>query len=184
MLTDINLLPQQEKPSPALLYLMIALIIIGLLGTSAVFYYYYTLGNQKTHLSQELETTVKIREVKQVNFDQGASSVGAINELSTLNKSLKTLALPSVQILDSLAALLPANGFFRTYSLVGENKLELNMEFTSLKDAAGYLNLLVYLEWISKAEMKNITESEGKYHAQFTIMLNRAYFISEKEGQE
>ncbi|WP_025027416.1 hypothetical protein [Caldalkalibacillus mannanilyticus] len=188
MLTDINLLPQREKPSTAYMVILWLLIGIALFGSLYTGFQYYQLTKEKEMKKQQLELTIKLREAVQTKVDEGALSFGSAREYHELILGVEQLSLPSVTMIDELSAALPVKGFFKNYTFQDAGSIRLAVEFPTLEEAAGYLHQLIYMEWVEKAEMPTVIENcgceKGNYLAEYDLTLNKASFEARKGAEK
>ena len=184
MLVDINLLPQKERDRPAVLIAAVAILLLALL----VWAVFAMMASAETDEQQALEAQAQgvIAEQEQIRNELEARQ--GMNEEQQLQATVEwaeSYQFDTIPLLEELVSLLPARGFFQTFSYTGLDQAQLIVQFDSSREAAYYLAQLKSSELLASATLDNVateifdeaTEeevivdpSEPRYLATYTLL--------------
>ncbi|WP_271852423.1 fimbrial assembly protein [Planococcus maritimus] len=184
MLVDINLLPQKERDRPAVLIAAVAILLLALL----VWAVFAMMTSAETDEQQALEAQAQgvIAEQEQIRNELEARQ--GMNEEQQLQATVEwaeSYQFDTIPLLEELVSLLPARGFFQTFSYTGLDQAQLIVQFDSSREAAYYLAQLKSSDLLTSATLDNVateifdeaTEeevivdpSEPRYLATYTLL--------------
>ncbi len=184
MLVDINLLPQKERDRPAVLIAAVAILLLALL----VWAVFAMMASAETDEQQALEAQAQgvIAEQEQIRNELEARQ--GMNEEQQLQATVEwaeSYQFDTIPLLEELVSLLPARGFFQTFSYTGLDEAQLIVQFDSSREAAYYLAQLKSSDLLTSATLDNVateifdeaTEeevivdpSEPRYLATYTLL--------------
>lgn len=184
MLVDINLLPQKERDRPAVLIAAVAILLLAFL----VWAVFAMMASAETDEQQALEAQAQgvIAEQEQIRNELEARQ--GMNEEQQLQATVEwaeSYQFDTIPLLEELVSLLPARGFFQTFSYTGLDQAQLIVQFDSSREAAYYLAQLKSSDLLVSATLDNVateifdeaTEeevivdpSEPRYLATYTLL--------------
>ncbi|AQQ52893.1 PilN domain-containing protein [Planococcus lenghuensis] len=179
MLVDINLLPQKERNNPTVIIAVIALLFAALLLWIVFFFLTKSEENQQQLLlaeSQELAALqTELRD--EIAMRSGLSEEQELQATVTWAQSYQYDTVP---LLTELASLLPARGFFQTFTYTGPNTAKLDVQFDNAREAAFYLTHLKNSELLSDVSLLSVAtedlvteEAEEEVDEEDTMILPR-----------
>ncbi|AZN43337.1 PilN domain-containing protein [Paenibacillus albus] len=197
-LSDINLLPRQEKASNAFKAISLALVLFAIIGSVVLGSAYFVIDHKLTLVSQELESTTKLQEALDKKLAQGNASSSAVNGLQAAIIAVEKLPTPAVSIVNHLVALLPERGFIQSFNY-SNDMVQMTVQFDTLYETSAFLDSLNSSGWVESVVMPGVSTSDEsggaasaassgeakvpRHTASFEIKLNMGA-ITEKEGQE
>ncbi|KGP73925.1 hypothetical protein [Pontibacillus yanchengensis] len=139
-MVEINLLEEKEKRNivPYLLAILSLLLLIGVL--SQVYFKQQHLLEKKT-ISENKITNLKEQQQTLQQTNKNNIQV-AREELTKKASQLENQLFPSVDLLKRLITLLPKEGYFVTYSYIGDGTVNVKIQFESMQQIANYTNAL------------------------------------------
>ncbi|RLQ91987.1 fimbrial assembly protein [Planomicrobium sp. Y74] len=158
MLVDINLLPQKERDRPAFLIAALSILLLGLVIFAALFFMAKSENTEQAVLaaqSAELAT-------QQAEIRAQLEATAGLNEEQQLKATVdwaESYQYDTIPLLEELAALLPARGFFDQIAFAEPNTATLTVQFDATRDAAYYLAQLKGSELLDFASLDSV-ESE------------------------
>ncbi|MBM7363599.1 PilN domain-containing protein [Priestia taiwanensis] len=99
----------------------------------------------------------KIGEEKKLTENTDGNS---LQQLQTIVTEVEKRTIKSVNMMDRIVALLPAEGYFKSYTYA-EGKVTLQVVFKEYTEAAFYYKRLQDEEWIQSVKMPSVNEVEG-----------------------
>lgn len=187
MLTDINLLPQQERKSKALQITVIAFVVLSILGALYFSLEYRSLNNQMETTQTQLDLTVELRQVEQQKIDELISSTGA-QALENMVTWLEEIPISTVAVLGHLTELLPERGYFLNYAYDDQGQVNLSVLFHTAEEAATYLHHLQHSEWTTYTYLSEVAAVEvnnnTRYTGQYYITLDTTAIYEAGKGEE
>ncbi|KYG58083.1 fimbrial assembly protein [Planococcus maritimus] len=184
MLVDINLLPQKERDRPAVLIAAVAILLLALL----VWAVFAMMASAETDEQQALEAQAQgvIAEQEQIRNElEERQGMNEEQQLQATVEWAESYQFDTIPLLEELVSLLPARGFFQTFSYTGLDQAQLIVQFDSSREAAYYLAQLKSSELLASATLDNVateifdeaTEeevivdpSEPRYLATYTLL--------------
>ncbi|AIY05160.1 fimbrial assembly family protein [Planococcus sp. PAMC 21323] len=159
MLVDINLLPQKERDRPAFLIAAIAILLLAVI----IWAVFAIVAN-----ANEKEQALLAAQTMQVTSEQEAiraklEAAQGMNEEQQLKVTVdwaESYQFDTVPLLEELVSILPARGFFDTFSYVGLDEATLSVQFDSSRQAAYYLAQLKASELIKSATLVSVAQQE------------------------
>lgn len=156
MLVDINLLPQKERDRPAFLIAALSILLLGLLVWAALFF---------MAKAEAAEGAVLVSQSAELTFQQEAiraqlEATAGMNEEQQLKATVdwaESYQYDTIPLLEELAGLLPARGFFDQINFSEPNTATLIVQFDATRDAAYYLAQLKASELLDFASLDNVT---------------------------
>ena len=184
MLVDINLLPQKERDRPAVLIAAVAILLLALL----IWAVFAMMASAETDEQQALEAQAQgvIAEQEQIRNElEERQGMNEEQQLQATVEWAESYQFDTIPLLEELVSLLPARGFFQTFSYTGLDQAQLIVQFDSSREAAYYLAQLKSSELLASATLDNVateifdeaTEeevivdpSEPRYLATYTLL--------------
>lgn len=159
MLVDINLLPQKERDRPAFLIAAIAILVLAVVIWAVL----ALLAN-----SHDNKQAVLAAQSQQVATEQAAiraqlEAAQGMNEEQQLKATVdwaESYQFDTVPLLKELVAILPARGFFDSFSYTGLDQAVLGVQFDTTRQAAYYLAQLKASELIKSATLDSVAQNE------------------------
>ncbi|MFP3323725.1 fimbrial assembly protein [Planococcus sp. SIMBA_160] len=184
MLVDINLLPQKERDRPAVLIAAVAILLLAIL----IWAVFAMMASAEADEQQALQLQAQgvLAEQEQIRNELEARQ--GMNEEQQLQATVEwaeSYQFDTIPLLEELVSLLPARGFFQTFSYIGLDQAQLVVQFDSSREAAYYLAQLKSSELLASATLDNVeTEiideaaeedviidpSEPRYLATYTLL--------------
>lgn len=182
-MSNINLLPLQEKRSALLTIILCSVLIIGLIVLMVSFVYYQSLQKSLKAEQTTLQHKQELRELKHQKLEE-TPSVTAEQTLADLVDLAASTPVSAVHVLHHATSLLPERGFFTNYRYSDEGNIELTVQFDQLDEVASYLHALnqspkMNDTWLNNVNTTSISfnndngemETVYRYVAQLTIRL-------------
>lgn len=184
MLVDINLLPQKERDRPAVLIAAVAILLLAFL----IWAVFAMMASAETDEQQALEAQAQGVIAEQEQIRNELETRQGMNEEQQLQATVEwaeSYQFDTIPLLEELVSLLPARGFFQTFSYTGLDQAQLIVQFDSSREAAYYLAQLKSSELLASATLDNVateifdeaTEeevivdpSEPRYLATYTLL--------------
>lgn len=159
MLVDINLLPQKERDRPAFLIAAISILLVAVIILAVLA---FLAG------SHEREQAVLAAQSVQVASEQAAirtqlEAAQGMNEEQQLKATVdwaEGYQFDTVPLLQELVSILPARGFFESFSYTGLDQAILSVQFDTAREAAYYLAQLKASELIESATLDSVAQNE------------------------
>lgn len=159
MLVDINLLPQKERDRPAFLIaaisiLLLAVIIWGVLA--------FLAGSHEDEQAVLASQSVQVAAEQEAIRSQLEAAQG-MNEEQQLKATVdwaESYQFDTVPLLEELVSILPARGFFESFSYTGLDQAILSVQFDTAREAAYYLAQLKASELIETATLDSVAQNE------------------------
>ena len=159
MLVDINLLPQKERDRPAFLIaaisiLLLAVIIWGVLA--------FLAGSHEDEQAVLASQSVQVAAEQEVIRAQLEAAQG-MNEEQQLKATVdwaESYQFDTVPLLEELVSILPARGFFESFSYTGLDQAILSVQFDTAREAAYYLAQLKASELIEAATLDSVAQNK------------------------
>ncbi|WP_223638226.1 PilN domain-containing protein [Planococcus sp. 4-30] len=159
MLVDINLLPQKERDRPAFLIAAISILFAAVIVWVVLA---FLAG------SHEREQAVLAAQSLQVASEQAAirtqlEAAQGMNEEQQLKATVdwaESYQFDTVPLLQELVSILPARGFFESFSYTGLDQAILSVQFDTAREAAYYLAQLKASELIESATLDSVAQNE------------------------
>src|SRR5690606_28536304 len=159
MLVDINLLPQKERDRPAFLIaaisiLLLAVIIWGVLA--------FLAGSHEDEQAVLASQSVQVAAEQEAIRAQLEAAQG-MNEEQQLKATVdwaESYQFDTVPLLEELVSILPARGFFESFSYTGLDQAILSVQFDTAREAAYYLVQLKASELIETATLDSVAQNE------------------------
>ncbi|ANU12811.1 hypothetical protein B481_3150 [Planococcus halocryophilus Or1] len=159
MLVDINLLPQKERDRPAFLIAAISILLTAVIIWAVLA---FLAG------SHEKEQAVLAAQSVQVATEQEAirtrlEAAQGMNEEQQLKATVdwaEGYQFDTVPLLKELVSILPARGFFDSFSYTGLDQAILSVQFDTAREAAYYLAQLKTSELIESATLDSVAQNE------------------------
>ncbi len=159
MLVDINLLPQKERDRPAFLIaaisiLLLAVIIWGVLA--------FLAGSHEDEQAVLASQSVQVAAEQEAIRAQLEAAQG-MNEEQQLKATVdwaESYQFDTVPLLEELVSILPARGFFESFSYTGLDQAILSVQFDTAREAAYYLAQLKASELIETATLDSVAQNE------------------------
>lgn len=159
MLVDINLLPQKERDRPAFLIAALSILLLGLLVWAGLFF----MAKSETSEQAVLAAQSAELAVQQAELRAQLDATAGMNEEQQLQATVdwaESYQYDTIPLLEELAALLPARGFFDQIAFSEPNTATLVVQFDATRDAAYYLAQLKGSELLDFASLDNVSSEE------------------------
>ncbi|TAA69176.1 fimbrial assembly protein [Planococcus salinarum] len=156
MLVDINLLPQKERDRSAFLIAALSILLLGLVVFAVLFFMAKSENTEQAVLaaqSAELAT-------QQAEIRAQLEATTGMNEEQQLKATVdwaESYQYDTIPLLEELAALLPARGFFDQIAFSEPNTAALVVQFDATRDAAYYLAQLKGSDLLDFASLDNVS---------------------------
>jgi type IV pilus assembly protein PilN len=155
MLVDINLLPKKPPKNVALpLAISVLLLLFGAVGTFG----YLQVGENK---EQRLQTEEQLKKVKeqQAELQADATLIEQQQQYESLLQSVEwsqSRSIDVVFLLRHFIQLLPERGFFLNFQYTQSEKIGLQVQFDTSRQAAYYLKDLLDSPYVEKAKILSL----------------------------
>ncbi|MEZ0480592.1 fimbrial assembly protein [Planococcus sp. SSTMD024] len=184
MLVDINLLPQKERDRPAVLIAAVAILLVALI----IWAVFAMMARAEANEQQALQAQAQGVMAEQAQLRNELEARQGMNEEQQLQATVEwaeSYQFDTIPLLEELVSLLPARGFFQTFSYTGLDQAQLVVQFDSSREAAYYLAQLKSSELLTSATLDTVaTEifdeaeeedlivdpSEPRYLATYTLL--------------
>ncbi|MGM0897194.1 MAG: PilN domain-containing protein [Bacillota bacterium] len=166
MLVDINLLPQKERDRPAVLIAAVAILLLAII----IWGVFAMMARAEANEEQALQAQAQGVMAEQAQIRNELEARQGMNEEQQLQATVEwaeNYQFDTIPLLEELVSLLPARGFFQTFSYTGLDQAQLVVQFDSSREAAYYLAQLKASELLSSATLDNVAteileeEAEG-----------------------
>lgn len=167
MLVDINLLPQKERDRPAVLIAAVAILLLAII----IWAVFAMMSRAEANEQQALQVQAQGVMAEQAQIRSELEARQGMNEEQQLQATVEwaeSYQFDTIPLLEELVSLLPARGFFQTFSYTGLDQAQLIVQFDSSREAAYYLAQLKASELLSSATLDNVAteileeEAEGE----------------------
>lgn len=167
MLVDINLLPQKERDRPAVLIAAVAILLLAII----IWAVFAMMSRAEANEQQALQVQAQGVMAEQAQIRSELEARQGMNEEQQLQATVEwaeSYQFDTIPLLEELVSLLPARGFFQTFSYTGLDQAQLVVQFDSSREAAYYLAQLKASELLSSASLDNVAteileeETEGE----------------------
>lgn len=167
MLVDINLLPQKERDRPAVLIAAVAILLLAII----IWAVFAMMSRAEANEQQALQVQAQGVMAEQAQIRSELEARQGMNEEQQLQATVEwaeSYQFDTIPLLEELVSLLPARGFFQTFSYTGLDQAQLVVQFDSSREAAYYLAQLKASELLSSARLDNVAteileeETEGE----------------------
>ena len=165
MLVDINLLPQKERDRPAVLIAAVAILLLAII----IWAVFAMMARAEANEQQALQTQAQGVMAEQAQIRNELEARQGMNEEQQLQATVEwaeSYQFDTIPLLEELVSLLPARGFFQTFSYTGLDQAQLVVQFDSSREAAYYLAQLKVSELLASATLDNVAteilEEEGE----------------------
>lgn len=167
MLVDINLLPQKERDRPAVLIAAVAILLLAII----IWAVFAMMARAEANEQQALEVQAQGVMTEQAQIRSELEARQGMNEEQQLQATVEwaeSYQFDTIPLLEELVSLLPARGFFQTFSYTGLDQAQLVVQFDSSRESAYYLAQLKASELLSSATLDNVAtevleeEAEGE----------------------
>ncbi|WP_203339773.1 PilN domain-containing protein [Planococcus beijingensis] len=159
MLVDINLLPQKERDRPAFLIAAISILLLAVIIWGVLAFLAGSHEDEQAVLaSQSVQVAAEQKAIRaQLEAAQG------MNEEQQLKATVdwaESYQFDTVPLLEELVSILPARGFFESFSYTGLDQAILSVQFDTAREAAYYLAQLKASELIETATLDSVAQNE------------------------
>ncbi|MDE4083813.1 fimbrial assembly protein [Planococcus maritimus] len=167
MLVDINLLPQKERDRPAVLIAAVAILLLAII----IWAVFAMMARAEANEQQALQVQAQGVMAEQAQIRNELEARQGMNEEQQLQATVEwaeSYQFDTIPLLEELVSLLPARGFFQTFSYTGLDQAQLVVQFDSSRESAYYLAQLKASELLSSATLDNVAtevleeEAEGE----------------------
>ncbi|EGA89099.1 fimbrial assembly family protein [Planococcus donghaensis MPA1U2] len=159
MLVDINLLPQKERDRPAFLIAAIAILLLAVI-VWAVFALVANANENEQQLlaAQSLQVTSEQEAIRAKL--EAAQGMNEEQQLKVTVDWAESYQFDTVPLLEELVSILPARGFFESFSYTGLDQATLSVQFDTTRQAAYYLAQLKASELIKSVTLDGVAQKE------------------------
>ncbi|RLJ87224.1 PilN domain-containing protein [Planococcus citreus] len=155
MLVDINLLPQKERDRPAVLIAAVAILLLAII----IWAVFAMMARAEANEQQALQVQAQGVMAEQAQIRNELEARQGMNEEQQLQATVEwaeSYQFDTIPLLEELVSLLPARGFFQTFSYTGLDQAQLVVQFDSSREAAYYLAQLKSSELLTSATLDNV----------------------------
>lgn len=155
MLVDINLLPQKERDRPAVLIAAVAILLLAII----IWAVFAMMAKAEANEQQALQVQAQGVMAEQAQIRSELEARQGMNEEQQLQATVEwaeSYQFDTIPLLEELVSLLPARGFFQTFSYTGLDQAQLVVQFDSSREAAYYLAQLKSSELLTSATLDNV----------------------------
>lgn len=155
MLVDINLLPQKERDRPAVLIAAVAILLLAII----IWAIFAMMARAEANEQQALQVQAQGVMAEQAQIRSELEARQGMNEEQQLQATVEwaeSYQFDTIPLLEELVSLLPARGFFQTFSYTGLDQAQLVVQFDSSREAAYYLAQLKSSELLTSATLDNV----------------------------
>ncbi|MBS4199817.1 PilN domain-containing protein [Bacillus sp. FJAT-49732] len=184
MMIEINLIQQKKKEPPIALFTVIILTIITV--CSSIFLWLLMQNDiaRIDSLEKRIEQTRELIASNKANQPFSSSSLESLHNAIDWTEQERIAIVP---LLHHLSSLLPEKGFFQSFSYNGDNKVELNVQFTSSNEAAYYLHELISSQWFTDAKLISMIKNDNQptlyYTAYYVLTINKEHVKADSENE-
>ncbi|MBT2582423.1 fimbrial assembly protein [Planococcus sp. ISL-109] len=155
MLVDINLLPQKERDRPAVLIAAVAILLLAVIIWAVLGMMAKAEANEQQAI--QAQTDAVIAEQTEIRAELEARE--GMNEEQQLQSTVEwaeSYQFDTIPLLEELVSLLPARGFFQTFSYTGLDQAQLTVQFDASRESAYYLAQLKASELLASATLDSV----------------------------
>lgn len=199
---NINLLPIRERRNYAIFISIGALVMVAIFAATFLTLSYNKSKAELADANMQLENMKGLRELQEQEYEK-AVSTNEIENLKQYVKQLNDTPNNTVELMQHFTQLLPKRGYVRNIDFDKAEKISLEVQFDTIREASTYLNALSsspYVQDVSMEDMKaeefyeKMQEEENwklaeslkpRYLTKYTIMLNQKEIAKlKKEDKE
>ncbi len=183
MLVDINLLPQKERDRPAVLIAAVAILLLAII----IWAVFAMMARAEANEQQALQVQAQGVMAEQAQIRSELEARQGMNEEQQLQATVEwaeSYQFDTIPLLEELVSLLPARGFFQTFSYTGLDQAQLVVQFDSSRESAYYLAQLKASELLSSATLDNVAtevleeETEGEESEESEAVTNAPRYLA------
>ncbi|MBM7572023.1 PilN domain-containing protein [Aquibacillus albus] len=180
MVVEINFLQKEKNKQIVPSFLGIACLFLILSAATLLYIQYESAVQQRNDLQQQLDATVQ-----QTTNDQSANDLDRLRQqFSQQVDQLRSQVFPSTTLLDRMVALLPATGYFESYTFDASTGLEIVVKANDLMEIAAYTSALEREAYITNVDVASIqgrqeASNQNVYIASYIITINNQSWIKE-----
>ncbi|ANU11313.1 fimbrial assembly protein [Planococcus antarcticus DSM 14505] len=159
MLVDINLLPQKERDRPAFLIAAISILLAAVIVWAVLA---FLAGSHESEQQVLAAQSVQVA-TEQASIRAQLEAAQGMNEEQQLKATVdwaEGYQFDTVPLLEGLVSMLPARGFFDSFSYTGLDQAILSVQFDTAREAAYYLAQLKASELIESATLDSVAQNE------------------------
>lgn len=199
---NINLLPIRERRNYAIFISIGALVMVAIFAGTFLTLSYNKSKTELADANMQLDNMKGLRELQEQEYEK-AVSTNEIENLKQYVKQLNDTPNNTVELMQHFTQLLPKRGYVRNIDFDKAEKISLEVQFDTIREASTYLNALSsspYVQDVSMEDMKaeefyeKMQEEENwklaeslkpRYLTKYTIMLNQKEIAKlKKEDKE
>lgn len=199
---NINLLPIRERRNYAIFISIGALVMVVIFAATFLTLSYNKSKTELADANMQLENMKGLRELQEQEYEKVVST-NEIENLKQYVKQLNDTPNNTVELMQHFTQLLPKRGYVRNIDFDKAEKISLEVQFDTIREASTYLNALSsspYVQDVSMEDMKaeefyeKMQEEENwklaeslkpRYLTKYTIMLNQKEIAKlKKEDKE
>lgn len=199
---NINLLPIRERRNYAIFISIGVLVMVAIFAATFLTLSYNKSKTELADANMQLENMKGLRELQEQEYEK-AVSTNEIENLKQYVKQLNDTPNNTVELMQHFTQLLPKRGYVRNIDFDKAEKISLEVQFDTIREASTYLNALSsspYVQDVSMEDMKaeefyeKMQEEENwklaeslkpRYLTKYTIMLNQKEIAKlKKEDKE
>lgn len=199
---NINLLPIRERRNYAIFISIGALVMVVIFAATFLTLSYNKSKAELADANMQLENMKGLRELQEQEYEKVVST-NEIENLKNYVKQLNDTPNNTVELMQHFTQLLPKRGYVRNIDFDKAEKISLEVQFDTIREASTYLNALSsspYVQDVSMEDMKaeefyeKMQEEENwklaeslkpRYLTKYTIMLNQKEIAKlKKEDKE
>lgn len=199
---NINLLPIRERRNYAIFISIGALVMVAIFAGTFLTLSYNKSKAELADANMQLENMKGLRELQEQEYEKVVST-NEIENLKNYVKQLNDTPNNTVELMQHFTQLLPKRGYVRNIDFDKAEKISLEVQFDTIREASTYLNALSsspYVQDVSMEDMKaeefyeKMQEEENwklaeslkpRYLTKYTIMLNQKEIAKlKKEDKE
>lgn len=199
---NINLLPIRERRNYAIFISIGALVMVVIFAATFLTLSYNKSKAELADANMQLENMKGLRELQEQEYEKVVST-NEIENLKQYVKQLNDTPNNTVELMQHFTQLLPKRGYVRNIDFDKAEKISLEVQFDTIREASTYLNALSsspYVQDVSMEDMKaeefyeKMQEEENwklaeslkpRYLTKYTIMLNQKEIAKlKKEDKE
>ncbi|WP_064092509.1 hypothetical protein [Rossellomorea aquimaris] len=158
-LIDINLLSEKKKRTPLFLYSAGILLLLFFITLLFLMISLHSIRNETERTQVSLSQTKQLVQLQQEKIIDSQSSNG-IRDLQETVKRMETYPIETIPLLNELISLLPQRGFIQTFEYRDRQVINFTVQFDASREAAYYLERMKGMNWITEAEIQEITTEE------------------------
>lgn len=159
MLVDINLLPQKERDRPAFLIAAISILFVAVVIWAVLSFLAGAHVKEQAVLSAQSVQVAAEQAVIRTELE-AAQGMNEEQQLKATVDWAESYQFDTVPLLEELVSMLPARGFFESFSYTGLDQAILSVQFDTAREAAYYLAQLKASELIESATLDSVAQNE------------------------